>query len=69
MSLMLGLWRTVEVPGFGFITSKVYCWLQEVPNYLHRFKISAFWNDLKGVMIPPVLYVINAGVVEDTICY
>ena len=33
---------------------------------VYRLKSFAHWNDCKGVKNPPVLYVINAGVVEDT---
>ena len=34
--------------------------------YVPRLKMSAFWNDCKAVKNPPVLYVIHAGVVDDT---
>ena len=41
-------------------------WMAKKTPYLPRFKIAAFWNDLKSVKNSPVLYVLNAGVVEDT---
>ena len=42
--------------------------MAEESPYINRFKMSVFWKNSKGVKNPSVLYVINAGVVEDTKC-
>ena len=41
-------------------------WMAQGSPYVPRLKISTFWNECKAVKNPPVLYVINARVVEDT---
>ena len=63
MLWIMRLWRTLQVPDWSCIKWKVYEWLKEVP---YRLKSFAFRNDCKGVNNPPVHYVINTGVVEDT---
>ena len=41
-------------------------WMAPGSLYVQSLKMSAFWNDWKGVKNPHVLYVIIAGVIEDT---
>ena len=41
-------------------------WIAKGSLKVPMLKMSSFWNDCKGVNNPPVLFVLNAGVVEDT---
>ena len=42
----------------------IVIWIAQGCAHLPKFKISAFWNDLKGVKNPHDFYLINARVVE-----
>ena len=41
-------------------------WMAQGSPYVPGLKIPSFWSDCKGVKNPTVLYVVNAGVMEDT---
>ena len=63
MSWFLTLSRRLEVPDWGCITWKVFGYLQKVHMYL-GLKFQPSGMNLKGVMNPLVIYIINAWVIS-----